>query len=140
MGGLWGLERALSVTHGATKNDLRLCDLRGCHLLMAGCGRCGHRAAAGLLEVRHPPCEPARHRYGAQVMAIYGRLARLHELPLHVRVEAWCDRCQRGSPVIKDVWVQKYGRNRTLPELEPRLKCKECGGRGRFSANAVGKK
>ncbi len=66
------------------------------------------------------------------MMVIYGRLARLHELPSHVRIEAWCHRCQRGSPVIKDFWVQKYGRDRTLPELEPRLRCMERGARGRF--------
>ncbi len=55
-----------------------------------------------------------------------------------IRIEAWHYRCRRGSPVIKHVWVQKCGRDKTLPDLEPSLKCKKCGGRGSSGGRRAG--
>jgi hypothetical protein len=69
-------------------------------------------------------------------MAVYGRDPFLQELPRGLRMAAECPACRREVVVVPEDWARRYGWRKTLDQLEPRLRCQQCAGRGLFRVQA----
>ncbi len=65
-------------------------------------------------------------------MALYTDRPRLHQFPFYIRILACCRLCRRRVWMITEELARRCGWDRTLQQLEPRLKCQQCGGRGYF--------
>ncbi len=65
-------------------------------------------------------------------MALYTGRPRLHQFPHFIRIHACCALCRRRVHLLTETLARQHGWDRTLQELEHRLRCRTCGGRGYF--------
>ncbi|WP_159716165.1 hypothetical protein [Geminicoccus flavidas] len=66
-------------------------------------------------------------------MALYTDRPRLHQFLHFIRVFACCALCRRRVWLLTEELARHCGWDRTLQQLEPRLRCQQCGGRGYFN-------
>jgi uncharacterized protein YbaR (Trm112 family) len=68
-------------------------------------------------------------------VALYTDRPRLHQFPFYIQILACCPLCRRRVLMVTETLARQCGWDRSLQELEPRLKCRRCGGRGYFDLN-----